>query len=333
MSWYKKAQFNEENTQNIDTPLIMVQPYEPLVQEAIDELYQQNPNFFKGVNKVNIDMGFGQFGSVSSTDPSDININIANIRSNVNREFQGQFDINNPEHKKHMLDVIKRVLVHEKAHVSDAIQAQEISDISLSGEELFPGGEGVAETAEQKFTSSNKITKTASYDFKNQQEMEDSLGDFQRYIFDAYNTKVYLTKTKKKISVSCLVTNSYVGTIILNSYWDFDKDKENEAKKVFGKVKKIVKDTMADYVDNEKPTSMYYASLRKGFQKINNRDIAKTNIPWINYSYDIDYEDDWRSTIYGNRYPKYEEKSFNQSQDKDMYDPKNYNKNKFFGGF
>ena len=55
MNWYKKAQFTEENTQNIDVPLITVQPYEPVVQEAVDELYNENPRFFVGVNKINIE--------------------------------------------------------------------------------------------------------------------------------------------------------------------------------------------------------------------------------------------------------------------------------------
>lgn len=153
MNWYKKAQFTEENTQNIETPLIMVQPYEPLVQEAVDELNSENPNFFKGVNKVNIDMGSGQYGSVSSENPSDININLDNIKSQLESDLQGQFDINNPAHKQHLLNLVKEVIVHEKAHVSDALQTQELSDTALSGEELFPGGENVAEQATRQYTS------------------------------------------------------------------------------------------------------------------------------------------------------------------------------------
>lgn len=145
-NWYKLAQYTSDNTQGIDTPLIMVQPYEPLVQEAVDELQSESPNIFIGVNKINLDMGYGQFGSVSSDNPADINININNIKSEVSNQLGSPFDPNNEQHKKVMKDSIKRVIVHEKAHVSDYDQ-----DSHLSGGNPFPGGEGVAEQAERNY--------------------------------------------------------------------------------------------------------------------------------------------------------------------------------------
>lgn len=151
MTWYKKSQFTPENTQNIDTPVIMVQPFEPLVQEAVDDMNRKSPNFFQGVNKINVDMGYGQFGSVVSDNPADINININAIRQDVESSLGQSFDANNPEHKDIMINAIQEVLVHEKAHVSDAMTAQEGADAPLGGEELFPGGEGVAEQATRQF--------------------------------------------------------------------------------------------------------------------------------------------------------------------------------------
>ena len=53
-----------------------------------------------------------------------------------------------------------------------------------------------------------------------------------------------------------------------------------------------------------------HAVLRQRFKELEREDVIKTNIPIINYSYDIPYETDWRTTIYGPRYPHYEEKSF-----------------------
>ena len=145
MHWYKKSQFNEENTQNIDTPTIMVQPYEPIIQEVVNEMSLENPLFFKGINKINVDMGYGQFGSVGSENPADININIDKIKNTIGQDI----DLNDPQYKNVVKDAIRTVIIHEKAHVSDASKAQEGSDVPLSGEELFPGGENVAEQAEK----------------------------------------------------------------------------------------------------------------------------------------------------------------------------------------
>jgi hypothetical protein len=151
MNWFKKAQFTEENTQNIDVPIINIQPFEPIVQEAVNELYQENSNFFKGINKINIDTSYSQFGSVESVNPADININFNKIKSEIVSQI-GNFDIYNPQHLKFLKDAIKRVIIHEKAHVQDAFQVQEMSqDRILGGEDLFPGGENVAQQAENNY--------------------------------------------------------------------------------------------------------------------------------------------------------------------------------------
>jgi hypothetical protein len=149
--WYKKAQFSPENTQNINSPLVVVEPYEPVVQEAVDELTAQNPNFFSGVNKIKIDMGYGQFGSVQSDNPADININFDRIKQELQNKLGSSFDINNPEHKYYLKDLIKRTIVHEKAHVSDASQAWEKGPQEFL-KNPFPGGEFVAEKSERLYS-------------------------------------------------------------------------------------------------------------------------------------------------------------------------------------
>lgn len=151
MNWYKKSQFGQEDLQNINNPNIIVQPYEPLIQEVVEEIRTKNANFFQGVNQINIDTGFGQFGSVGSTDPTDININLNKIRSEVMTQLNGNFDENNPEHRQVLKEKIEEVIVHEKGHVQDAAEVQEKSDEPLQGQDLFPGGEPVAERAVEQY--------------------------------------------------------------------------------------------------------------------------------------------------------------------------------------
>jgi len=148
----KTAQFTEENIQQVGTPNVTVQPYEPIIQEVVNEMQQSNPTFFNNVNKINVDMSYGQYGSVESTNPADININLDRIRSEVAAQSPIDLDINNPEHRESFKDAIARVIVHEKAHVDDAMQAQEASPTPLGGADLFPGGEGVADRAEQMYS-------------------------------------------------------------------------------------------------------------------------------------------------------------------------------------
>lgn len=144
MNWYKKAQYSEENTQNVGTPSVVVQPYEPLVQEVVDEMSAENPQLFNNVNKINIDMGYGQFGSVKSDNPADININVDNIKNTLSSQLGINFDPNNPQHQQAIKDEIRRVIIHEAAHVSDYDEQQH-----LEGGNPFPGGEGVAEQSER----------------------------------------------------------------------------------------------------------------------------------------------------------------------------------------
>ena len=54
----------------------------------------------------------------------------------------------------------------------------------------------------------------------------------------------------------------------------------------------------------QSPNCMMFATMRKAFWNIDRENLAKTNIPHINYARQkADYEGDWRSSIYGNRYP------------------------------
>ena len=150
MNWYKKAQSTEENIEGTDTPNVIIEPVEPLVQEAVNELKSHNPNFFKGVRKIKIDLGQGQFGSVSSEYPSDINLNFNRIKSQLSQEFGKSFDPNDPIQKQRVKDMIKETIVHEQGHVSDAWRAHEKTP-GVGGAKLFPGGESVAEQNVRQF--------------------------------------------------------------------------------------------------------------------------------------------------------------------------------------
>ena len=174
-----------------------------------------------------------------------------------------------------------------------------------------------------------QVNKKA-YDFKGQEKgLDDNFGDVQRYVFDSYNIRIFLNKTDYKLTVSLVASHFYIGTVVLNLFWDFNLDQNKEARSVYKDVIRICKETITQFVAEEIPTNLFFSYLRKKLHKINDRDMTKTNIPTINYSYDIDYEDDWRKTIYGPRYPLYREESFNQYLNSSIYSKANPPSGKF----
>jgi len=173
---------------------------------------------------------------------------------------------------------------------------------------------------------SNPITEL---DWKGQTEDEIELGNFQRYVCDSQTVKIFMTKTVKKIAISLITTHTYLGTAGWSIYWEFNLDQMKEAKKIFKKVCEIARDVTEYFITKEIPTVSFHATLRQRFKEIEREDVIRTNIPIINYSYDIPYETDWRSSIYGNRYPTYKEDSFKQYLNSSIYSQSNPPSGKF----
>ena len=112
------------------------------VQEAVNELRKADPNFFRGVSKV---VGYtgGEYGKVESTDPTIIDINLQKIKQKVQQDLGSSYQPSDPSYQQTFKEALKRSLVetlsHEKAHVRDWSEEKR----------KFPGGEGVAESAER----------------------------------------------------------------------------------------------------------------------------------------------------------------------------------------
>lgn len=147
--------------------------------------------------------------------------------------------------------------------------------------------------------------------FESAGELQDSwnmnLGDYQRWVVDAYTASSYLTKTKNKITVAITVNKVHLGTIMLQIFWKYELDEEARARKCFKETQKVLTKIFNDLSDNELPSALYEGMIRVDCSKIDPEKLAKTTIPHINWCHDVQYERDWRSSIYGNRYPKADE--------------------------
>ena len=116
-----------------------------------------------------------------------------------------------------------------------------------------------------------------------------------------------------------MTNHSYLGTAQYCVFWAFDHNEEKHAIGIYKKLNKAVEEVVKEFVDNQKPTSLFDPCLRDKVQKVDDRHLVRTNIPSINYSYDIDYSKDWDKNIYGPRYPTYKEVSFNQYLNSSIY--------------
>ena len=170
---------------------------------------------------------------------------------------------------------------------------------------------------------------SAKFDWKHQAEDCIEFGNFQRYICDSQTIKVFSTKTNTKLAVSLITNNTYLGTAGWSIFWTLDLNKEAEAKELFKVVSAIARETTEEFIREEKPSVLLHSVLRQKFKNLERGDVNRTNIPIINYSYDIPYETDWRKSIYGNRYPTYKEVSFNQYLNSSIYSNGNAPSGKF----
>lgn len=130
------------------------------------------------------------------------------------------------------------------------------------------------------------------------------LGDYQRWVVDAYTASAYLTETKYKIVVSVTVNKQHLGTIMFQMFWKYELGQLDKARKTFAKVKEIVAKVFGELSDDEAPSSLYESMLRHDCAKIDPDAIAPTTHSMINHAQKYVYERDWRTSIYGNRYPK-----------------------------
>lgn len=152
--------------------------------------------------------------------------------------------------------------------------------------------------------SSFSNAKTASF---KQDEWSHTFGDYQRWVIDAYEVRLYKTKTDTKISISLNIWNGHNGEMTFQEFWKYDTNEESKASSAYKKMISASEEVAKEFTSGDKkdsPNNQIAAALRSKLWEIDREHLAKSNIPSINYSRQkASYEKDWRSSIYGNRYP------------------------------
>jgi len=140
-----------------------------------------------------------------------------------------------------------------------------------------------------------------------QDEWGFDLGDYQRWVVDTFRIESFMTKLNDRNVISLHVYNWHVGTMRYQEFWKFGADEEEECKKVYKQVIETCKEVIDELTgpkNEDQPKTIVVSKLRAKVWEIARDRLPRTNIPHINYYYDkAKPEEDWRSSIYGNRYP------------------------------
>lgn len=140
-----------------------------------------------------------------------------------------------------------------------------------------------------------------------QEGWTDEFGDLQRYLYDAYTCKVYVTKlADSKITISTTLAHAQYGHMMWQWFWKFDVNDEKGARECYRQVKEAVGDVFQEFRSNEIPNNLLHSYLREAVRPIFEKNRPKTRIPFIDWAFEQTGVADWRNSIYGTRYPTQE---------------------------
>jgi hypothetical protein len=131
LAGYFSKKYSQVSDSELDTPNVVVQPTEPVIDKAIKVLKRMDPSYFRGVRRIQISPSSMYYGFVESgenKDPAVININMAKIKQESNSDDA----------------VISAAITiaHERGHVTSYNESQG-----------FVGGEAPAEQEERRVAS------------------------------------------------------------------------------------------------------------------------------------------------------------------------------------
>lgn len=149
------------------------------------------------------------------------------------------------------------------------------------------------------FVLKKKITKTAAIHGK-EHGMKFVNTDSNS---DSYNCEVFLKKTDYNVEVKLSLISSILAYPAFEQTWIYDTESYKKAAKTYNKVIYAIEDLKVDYESEITPGSTLAAMIREAMRPIDPTFKEATRQLPLDESSLIKGEADWRSSLYGNRYP------------------------------
>lgn len=134
-------------------------------------------------------------------------------------------------------------------------------------------------------------------------EFQFEIADVDRYATDKYFANLTLQETDKLYSIGFQMYNYQVGITGSVQYWHYEKNELSQAKKTFKELKRVLAKTMSKIEFHRPPMAVITPMVRAAFQPIDLRHKERSGNYFYNWFEELSKEPDWRTTLYGNRYP------------------------------
>lgn len=134
-------------------------------------------------------------------------------------------------------------------------------------------------------------------------EFKFEIADVDRYATDKYFANLALQETTNLYSIGFQMYNYQVGLTGAVQYWHYEKNELDRAKKTFNEIKIALQETMSDIEYNRPPMAVITPMVRAALQSIDIGRRERSGNYFHNWFEEVFKEPDWRTTIYGNRYP------------------------------
>lgn len=265
----------------IPTTDVIIEPIDPLVQQAVNKIKQTDPNFFLHVEKIIVHFGggAGNLGYVKrglNDNPRIIHIYKDRIKEIIQKQFNGDMNASNFEQAVQL--AIAEVIAHEKTHIGE--KPEEFFHDELEAER---SGIEVAKKLKPQFADdlSNAILVLNDVREKYLPSIAMAEPNLSFLIYCRYDDKYNITK--EGIHLLCS-SNTYPIIKELEDICEFNNDKIMLVAKNFGHIEKIA-DLSLNSIDFALGLAKFQYNIGlKPTGKINSRILKKfANIKFKNF--------------------------------------------------
>ncbi len=115
----------QEHTELLGGPKVMIEPYDSMVNDAVNIVNKSNPELLKQVSDIRINLSKGVIGEYQTNNPNTIWINIGKLESDVRAQMSGQPD---EAIRKEIINQIASTIIHEGTHKGEFEQTGTTSE-------------------------------------------------------------------------------------------------------------------------------------------------------------------------------------------------------------
>lgn len=139
----------------------------------------------------------------------------------------------------------------------------------------------------------------------NDHEWMGHITDTDRYNTDRYDLYLSMRNAESAISIGFQVNSGQLGVTSGCEYWHFKSSESQLANKAFQDIKKTIQKVHNEIEKNRIKFALILPKFKKSLENLYTEYKETTGVYLVNAAYFIPNEEDWRLSIYGNRYPEY----------------------------